>query len=274
MIARSEAIRLARELGVDPARLRDTRGLPPAEIAAVDEGSCDKLCQLLREGRGQQARILIHSIASSGCGAVTLADHLIRPAMARIGHGWMAGALDVYHEHQASHIVASSIMELIERVSRERPASGPVALGATTEGDPYLLSTLLAELVLREMGWQVHNLGVNLPLKSLANATCRYRPKLVFLSINYLRNEDHFAREYRSFYETAAQLDTAVIIGGQALGAELRSRLIYTAFGDRMIHLAEFARQLTLATDLAGQAPGLASKAIRRAPRSSHEAAQ
>ena len=46
MIARSEAIRLARELGVDPARLRDTQGLPPADIAAVDEGSCEKLYQL------------------------------------------------------------------------------------------------------------------------------------------------------------------------------------------------------------------------------------
>ena len=107
LIARSEAIRLARELGIDPARLRDTQGLPPADIAAVDEGSCEKLCQLLREGRGQQARILVHSIYSSGCGAATLADQLIRPVMARIGHGWMTGALDVYQEHQASHIVAS-----------------------------------------------------------------------------------------------------------------------------------------------------------------------
>src|SRR3954447_2764958 len=78
LIARSEAIRLARELGVDPARLRDTQGLPPAEIAAVDEGRCEKLYQLLREGRGQQAKILIHSIYCSGCGAPTLGDQLIR----------------------------------------------------------------------------------------------------------------------------------------------------------------------------------------------------
>src|SRR4051794_21844868 len=98
LIARSEAIRLARELGVDPARLRDTQGLPPADIAAVDGGSCEKLYQLLREGKEQQARILVQSISASGCGAAALADQLIRPVMARIGHGWMTCALDVYQE--------------------------------------------------------------------------------------------------------------------------------------------------------------------------------
>lgn len=112
--------------------------------------------------------------------------------MGRIGHGWMVGEIDVYQEHQASHIVAATVSKLINQVSRARKPVGPLALSATSEGDPYLVSCLLGELVLREMGWDVRNLGVNLPLRSLANATVQYRPKLVLLSINFLRDQDHF----------------------------------------------------------------------------------
>lgn len=242
LIPRSEAIRMARELGLDSAEIHKIAGIPSGELAGFDDHTCDRLCCLLRDGQVQPAKSLIESIYFSGCKAVSLADDLIRPVMARIGHGWMVGSLDVYEEHQASHIMATAILDLIDRVTRTRRPSGPVALCATTEGDPYVLSCLLAELVLREMGWDVRNLGVNLPLRSLANATVQYRPQLVVLSVNFLRDPDHFIREYLSFYETATSTNAAVILGGQALDVELRSRLRYAAFGDTMVHLAEFAR--------------------------------
>ena len=244
LIPRSEAARVAQELRLGGVKDVDV-GSPAAEPQAVTEETCDRLFGYLKDGRSSEALRFIREVYLGGCSAVSLADQLIRPVMGRIGHGWMVGALDVYEEHQASQIVATALQELIARVSRERVPSGPLAIGATTEGDPYLLSGLLADLLLRELGWKVRNLGVNLPLSSLANATSEYRPTLVFLSINYLRDRDRFLREYRSFYETASLTNAAVILGGQALDSELRSRLLYTAFGDRMIHLAEFARQLS-----------------------------
>jgi hypothetical protein len=201
--------------------------------------------KLLRASQAHAAQDLIQSLGAAGWSAVTLADQLIRPVMERIGHGWMVGSLDVYEEHEASHIVASSLLERIEHVARAAKDPRPLALGATPEGDPYVLSCLLGELVLSELGWQVRNLGVNLPLRSLAQATLRHRPRLVFLSVNYLRDEDQFVREYLSFYECVASAGAAVIVGGQALGPGLRSRLIYASFGDRMAHLAEFARRLS-----------------------------
>ena len=53
----------------------------------------------------------------------------------------------IFHEHQATQIVAGSLVELVELVSRpqERPSSYPLALGATPEGDPYVLPGLLGE---------------------------------------------------------------------------------------------------------------------------------
>lgn len=244
LIPFSEALRLAREQGLPEASLEVLAGLAPARPEVGRDGSVAVLERLLREGKAAESKAFIHSLYQSGCGAVALADDVIRPVMERIGHGWMVGSLDVYQEHEATLTVSAAVKDLVDRASREG-RDGPLALGATTEGDPYVLAGLLGELVLLELGWRVRNLGVNLPLRSLAHATIHHRPRLIFVSASYLGDEDQFVREYRSFHESAAAVGAAVIVGGQALGPELRSRLVFAGHGDRMAHLAEFARRLS-----------------------------
>ena len=170
LIPVSEAIRLAREQGVSASQLEIIASLSLSPVRGVDDCVRDLLFKLLRDSKDQQAKTLIRSVYSAGCGAAVLADELIRPVMERIGHGWFTSALDVYQEHRASHIVASSIHELVDRQKTERDAAKPLAVGAASEGDPYILPPLLGELLLSEMGWDVLNFGVNLPLTSLANA--------------------------------------------------------------------------------------------------------
>jgi MerR family transcriptional regulator, light-induced transcriptional regulator len=253
LIPFSEALRLAREQGFPEANLEVLAELAPQGPDVCGDRAVTLFERLLREGRSSEAKRLIHSLYSAGWNAVALADDLIRPVMERIGHGWMVGSLDVYQEHEATQTVATAVRDLVDWVAlEERPS--PFALGATTEGDPYVMAGLLGELVLREIGWKVRNLGVNLPMRSLAHAAIHHRPRLIFLSVSYLKNEDQFVREYRSFYEEATSVGAAVIVGGQALGAELRSRLIYASYGERMAHLSEFARRLSPLDVTAGPA--------------------
>ena len=243
LIPLSEAVRLAREQGLPEARIEGLEGV-------AEDGMVGFLDQLLRDGRFHEAGKLIHSLYSSGRTAVELADQVIGPLMARIGHAWMVGALDVYQEHQATQTVASAVRGLIDRVALRQSNSGPLAIGGTPEGDPYVLPGLLGELLLNEQGWQVHNLGINLPMPSFAQATLRYRPRLVFISVNYLGNEDQFVREYQAFHESATSVGAAVILGGRALGPDLRSQLVYASYGDRMAHLAEFVRTISPPTPI------------------------
>ncbi len=248
LIPFSEALRLAREQGFPEVNLEVLAGLRTRGPEVGRDQAATVLERLLREGRAAESKTFIHSVYNSGWGGVALADDLIRPVMERIGHGWMVGSLDIYQEHEATLIVDAALRDLVDHVGREeRP--GPLALGATTEGDPYVLPGLLGELVLRERGWQVRNLGVNLPLRSLAHATVHHRPGLIFLSVSYLKDEVQFMREYRSFHDEADAVGAAVIVGGQALRPDLRSRLIYASYGERMVHLAEFARRLSPPAD-------------------------
>ncbi len=255
LIASSETLRFALQRGMSHAGLEDSEAVAVSP-GAIDDRVHKALGEALCEGKAVEATALIHSFHESGQGATVLGDSLIRPVMEQIGHGWKVGLIDVYQEHLASQIVAAALTDLIARMPRPPDESDvPLALGAAAEGDLSSLPVLMGELVLRELGWQVHNLGAHLPLRSLANAVGDHRPRLVFLTINFLSDTDRFLREYRSFYEVAAANHAAVILGGGALGPELRAELVFASFGDRMAHLSEFAKRLLGAAD-AASSPG------------------
>ena len=181
--------------------------------------------------------------------AVALADHLIRPVMERVGQLWLVGAWDIYQERQATQIISGTLTELIRSTWRTDRVNRPLALGGAPEGDLYNLPTILGELVLRVEGWDVKNLGTHLPIRSMASAIREYRPRLVFLSASYLQDRSQFLQDYAYFYEAASQVGAAIILGGRAFDADLRSRLVYASFGERMAHLGEFARRLLPAAE-------------------------
>lgn len=203
----------------------------------------EELAVALKRDRSASARdLLVSSYATFG-GSIALADELIRPAMEALGHDWERGSLDVYQEHRASRMVESALMELL-RTLPVPAADSPLAIGAAPEGDLYTLPGLLAELTLRELGWDVVNLGPNLPLTSLGRAVRIQQPRLVWLSVSFVKDEESFLHDYHSFYASASMTETAVVLGGSALTPALRARLVAASFGDRMAHLREFAKRL------------------------------
>ncbi len=263
LISRQEMERFAKELGVKAdfgsvdVRLEGegtsrveipSLELRPSRKAIKQEGYelVDELVSALRRGRSSEVRDLVIGTYLRW-GPVTLADSLIQPAMQRLGHDWEVNGIDVFQEHRATRLVKLALFELVQSAMEdtERRENAPLAMGSSPEGDPYTLPGLLCELTLRWLGWDVINLGVNLPLSSLAKAVRAHRPRMVWISVSFLTDQAKFIDEYAGFFQAATACDAAVVLGGQALSAELRTKLVATSFGDRMAHLAEFARLLS-----------------------------
>jgi excisionase family DNA binding protein len=203
LVALSSALKFAREEKIPVENLLSIQSSLTDLIP--DDLLIDRLVEALKHGKTFEVRDLIRSVCESKLGAVGLADQVIRPTMERIGHGWISGSWEVYQEHQATLMIASAIMDRSSKLSTLQSESRPLAIGASPAGDPYILPTLLGELVLREVGWEVKNFSNNLPIRSLARATREFRPKIVFLSASYLEDRDSFIRDYAYFYEVASQ---------------------------------------------------------------------
>jgi MerR family transcriptional regulator, light-induced transcriptional regulator len=241
-LLRAEVVALARQgdlprgdlaaLSAEPAR-GQSQGLEKAATA---------LLSALRQGRGAEVSAIIRRAYNSGVAIESIADQVIAPVMAKVGHDWECGHIDVWEEHRGTQICASALYDLKDELETRAERNRPVAVGGTPEGDPYLLPTLLAQLVLLDAGWEAVQLGPNTPLPSLVNAVLELRPRLLWLSVSYLKDAPAFIRAYKELYRAADREGVAVAVGGQGLVASVRSAIPYTTHGDGLSHLAAFAR--------------------------------
>ena len=105
----------------------------------------------------------------------------------------------------------------------------------------------MAELVLRDNGWQATSLGCSLPFFTLKAAIEENRPKLFWLSVSHIFDEKRFLDETGQLFQVAQDNDSALVVGGRALIDSVRKQMKYSAFCDTMQHLETFAATLHVA---------------------------
>lgn len=219
----------------------------PAPAQAVDvPGLVEQFHKTLRGNDPEAARVLLLQAHQAGMTVARLADEVLSPVMARLGHGWASGELDVYQEHRGTQVCLSALLSLKARLEAagEPAPHQPLAIGGGPEFDHYILANLLIEMTLREMGWRVVNIGPNTPLPSFRRAMAELKPDLLWLSCSYLADVEGFLAGYRPLYDEAVQQGVVVTVGGRAFTDSVRERMTFTHHGDRMAHLVAFARQV------------------------------
>jgi len=107
---------------------------------------------------------------------------LISPAMHSIGTRWAAGELDVSVEHRATGIAFRLIGRLGPRFARRGRTRGVVLLGSP-EGEGHSLPIALLADLLRGEGWEVSDLGADLPHESFVHAA-QHAPDLVAVGVS------------------------------------------------------------------------------------------
>jgi MerR family transcriptional regulator, light-induced transcriptional regulator len=243
-LLRAEVLALARQGNLPRGDLAALSMASPRDQTVDLETAATALRDALLGGERVEVSAIICRAYDSGVAVETLADRIIAPAMARMGEDWETARIDVWQEHRGTQLCAAALYDLKDHLEARAEGNRPVTVGATPEGDPYLLATLLAQLVLVDAGWETVNLGPNTPLPSLAKALRELRPRLLWLSVSYLEDTPGFIGAYRDLYRAAERQGVAVAVGGQALVDSIRSAVPYTTYGDGLSHLAAFARTL------------------------------
>jgi excisionase family DNA binding protein len=238
-LLRPEVLALARQ-GRLPAGEPPVLPDPRADAATISAA----LVAALVAGRSPDARAVVRGALDAGHSLDAIADRVIAPAMAEVGHGWERGRVDVWEEHRATEVCAAALYDLRGELERRAERDRPLAIGGAPAGDPYTLPSLLAQFVLLDSGWEAVNLGPNTPLSNMARAVRELRPRLLWMSASYLADERDFLRAYGDLYRAAEGLGVTVVVGGRGLAAGIRASMPYAAYGDGLAHLAAFARSL------------------------------
>jgi excisionase family DNA binding protein len=118
------------------------------------------LYEAIVRGDETTARHRVQRLAR-GVGLTDLCEHVIGPALRRIGDDWATGAVTIAQEHRAS-----AICERLLAISARQPPGRPrgTAVVATPAGERHGLPALMAASCLREDRWLVHHLAADLPV--------------------------------------------------------------------------------------------------------------
>jgi DNA-binding transcriptional MerR regulator len=264
-----DVIRFARERGmslITPELL----GLPPA--GSVKEVHLNQSASLLAEsilvGNESLSRQIVLNLAFGEHALARVFDDVIAQAFVKIGELWECHQADVYQERRGCEIIRKVLAEIGK--SQTTTPGSLTACGGTATGNAYSLQTQMAEIVLRDCGFQATSLGTSIPFESLVRAVYEVRPTLFWLSAAYIADEDEFLRGFGALTSACAQAPCVLVLGGRALSPTLREQLVDANFCDNMQQLAGLARTL-IRVHQRSQAAGSQNSAKKRKSQRSGE---
>lgn len=252
-IPMEEAIRFIRTTG-QPVVRPDVLGL--SELADVPRPSTDtpaegidaersaQLVAALKAGDLPLGRGLILSWYLQGVSLGELFDGPVRTAMTELGMLWKHADEGIFVEHRSTDICIQALNQLRGLIGPP-PPTAPLAMGGAPSGDPYIIPSLMASMVLLEAGFRTTNIGPDIPLKVLADAAISARANLVWVSFTSISRRRDLIDHASELAGQLAQADAELVVGGQQIDASVRIDQPNVHVARSMGELAALARGLS-----------------------------
>ena len=151
-------------------RLEDVEAFLAGPSSGGPAPWADRLEARLIAGDHAGAWGVIESAMSSGLDPCAVYVRLLAPALRDIGEGWAQGSITVADEHRATATAARILGRLGPRFMHRGSPRGRVVIG-TPPGEQHSLATSMAADHLRSAGWEVIELGCDLPVADFVRAT-------------------------------------------------------------------------------------------------------
>jgi methanogenic corrinoid protein MtbC1 len=139
-------------------------------------------------------------------------------AMRSVGLGWEAGDYTVDDEHRATGVATRVVARLGARFTARGPKRGSVILG-TPPHEMHGLPTAMAANVLRVRGYEVVDLGADVPEGAFASAVTKLqRPLALAVAVTSGNHDDSVRAIRRAVHDVRPGLP--VLVGGAAIAGE------------------------------------------------------
>lgn len=178
----------------------------------------ERLLALLIEGRALDAAHLVRKVIADGAPAGQVYLELLTPTLHKLGDAWAAGEISVAQEHRASEICSGILARNSDAFRRRGPSRG-TAVTLTPPEEMHGISSAMVADFLRAGGYDVHHLGVNVPVADLRLFLQVVPCDVLCVSITTRLGTPSV---YAEIVEAAREAATGVVIfGGQGADDEL-----------------------------------------------------
>jgi excisionase family DNA binding protein len=168
----------------------------------------------LLAGDERGAWSIVEAALAAGASVEAVLLDIVAPALRSIGERWASGEIDVALEHRASGVTQRLLGRLSPQVARRGRTRGTVVLGAPA-GEAHGLVTSIVADVVRCSGWEVSDLGADVPASSFAIAADS--ADVVAVGVSVTRDECLASAAECCAAVRAVRPDVLLLLGGRAV---------------------------------------------------------
>jgi len=179
--------------------------------------------QCLVAGDESGAENLLDDALASGHDLFSLYLEVVSPALVAIGERWHRGELQIHEEHRASTIVARLFARVSGRFAHRGPSRGTVVIGGPS-GERHALGLTMVADLLRSRGWNVSDIGTDVPAASFATAVRNVdQLRAVCIGVTLRESLDQ-ARKSITAIKAELPDDVKIFAGGAAIDSDATAR--------------------------------------------------
>jgi methanogenic corrinoid protein MtbC1 len=224
---------------------------PSDELSEVSKtglsSEFDIVCQAIFSGNSKDIKTHIDALLQRDISAQDILQHGMIAAMDTIGAGFSAGKVFI-----PEMLMAAQTMEIGVGVLKDKLAAGPGQAEAT--GGKILLGTVFGDLhdigknlvgiMLRGVGFEVIDLGINIAAQTFIHQVKVLKPDILALSALLTTTLPQMPRIIEALVEAGLRTTVKVIIGGAPVTYHFADRIGSDGYADNAGDAASLAKRL------------------------------
>jgi len=193
------------------------------------------------EFEGGEVKRLVGEALESGCGPHEVIEEALRPAMRIVGERFERGEYFLPELVEAGDLFNEVLEELLlPLIEREASGSrvGRVVIG-TVKGDLHDIGKNLVATMLRVNGFEVIDLGVDVPPERFVEAVEKYRPDILGMSALLTTTMLEMKNVIDALKSAGLRDKVKVIVGGAAVDEDYAREIGADAYAENAVEAVE-----------------------------------
>src|SRR5437899_1560416 len=213
----------------------------------IIEGTRDGLISDLEKKRGE------------GTSPLDIVNGPLMAGMAEVGRLFNANELIVAEVLQSAEAMKAAVSHLEQFMEKADTAKRGKVVLATVKGDVHDIGKNLVEIILKNNGYDVVNLGIKVPPEDLIKAYQEHHPDAIGLSGLLVKSAQQMVITASDLKDAGIKIP--LLVGGAALSAKFTEQKIAPSYGEAVCYAKDAMTGLRLTHDVMN--PGTRATGVR-----------
>ena len=185
---------------------------------------------------------------AEGAAPLDIVNGPLMAGMAEVGRLFNANELIVAEVLQSAEAMKAAVSHLEQFMEKADTAKRGKVVLATVKGDVHDIGKNLVEIILKNNGYDVVNLGIKVPPEDLIKAYQEHKPDAIGLSGLLVKSAQQMVITASDLKD--AGIEIPLLVGGAALSAKFTQTRIAPSYGKAVCYAKDAMTGLTLMNEL------------------------